>query len=95
MASRLGQVDGKSRGAAKQIGSRVNGKLGKAVKSESRWSVTGPGDFLHVPACLVHREINRPKDTSFRWVVIRSSSELIVVNLLDGIWEYTRCRISN
>jgi len=44
------------------------------------------GDFLHVPAWLVHREINRSKDTPFRWVVIRSSSEPIVVNLPDDSW---------
>jgi uncharacterized RmlC-like cupin family protein len=44
------------------------------------------GDFLHVPAWLVHREINRSKDTPFRWVVIRSTSEPIVVNLPDEVW---------
>ena len=45
------------------------------------------GDFLHVPAWLVHREINRSKDTPFRWVVIRSTSEPIVVNLPPDTWE--------
>ena len=45
------------------------------------------GDFLHVPAWLVHREINRSKDTPFRWVVIRSTSEPIVVNLPEDTWE--------
>ena len=45
------------------------------------------GDFLHVPAWLVHREINRSKDTPFRWVVIRSTSEPIVVNLPDDVWK--------
>jgi uncharacterized RmlC-like cupin family protein len=45
------------------------------------------GDFLHVPAFLVHREINRSKDTAFRWVVVRSSSEPIVVNLPDDMWK--------
>jgi uncharacterized RmlC-like cupin family protein len=44
------------------------------------------GDFLHVPAWLVHREINRSKDTPFRWVVIRSTSEPIVVNLPEDTW---------
>lgn len=44
------------------------------------------GDFLHVPAWLVHRETNRSKDTPFRWVVIRSTSEPIVVNLPDDTW---------
>ena len=45
------------------------------------------GDFLHVPGWLVHREINRSKDTPFRWVVIRSSSEPIVVNLRADTWK--------
>lgn len=44
------------------------------------------GDFLHVPAWLVHREINPSLDTPFRWVVVRSSSEPIVVNLPDDVW---------
>jgi uncharacterized RmlC-like cupin family protein len=44
------------------------------------------GDFIHVPAWLVHREINRSKDTPFRWVVVRSSSEPIVVNLPGDTW---------
>jgi uncharacterized RmlC-like cupin family protein len=45
------------------------------------------GDFLHVPAWLVHREINPSKDKPFRWVVVRSSSEPIVVNLPDDTWK--------
>jgi len=45
------------------------------------------GDFLHVPAWLVHREINPSRDLPFRWVVVRSSSEPIVVNLPDDAWE--------
>jgi uncharacterized RmlC-like cupin family protein len=44
------------------------------------------GDFLHVPAWLVHREINRSKDTPFRWIVIRSTSEPIVINLPPDTW---------
>jgi uncharacterized RmlC-like cupin family protein len=44
------------------------------------------GDFLHIPAWLVHREINPSEKTPFRWVVIRSSSEPIVVNLPDDVW---------
>jgi len=44
------------------------------------------GDFLHVPAWLVHREINQSKDTPFRWIVIRSTPEPIVVNLPDDTW---------
>lgn len=45
------------------------------------------GDFLHVPAWIVHREINRSEDTAFRWVVIRSSAEPIVVNLPADTWD--------
>jgi uncharacterized RmlC-like cupin family protein len=45
------------------------------------------GDFLHVPAWLVHREINRSKEFPFRWVVIRSTSEPIVVNLPEEAWK--------
>jgi uncharacterized RmlC-like cupin family protein len=59
-----------------------------------QWGVRGEnsvtvrtGDFLHVPGFLVHREINRSKDLAFRWVVVRSSSEPIVVNLPDETWK--------
>ncbi len=45
------------------------------------------GDFLHVPGWLVHREINRSKEAPFRWVVVRSTSEPIVVNLPEDAWE--------
>ena len=45
------------------------------------------GDFLHVPAWLVHREINPSKEIPFRWVVIRSTSEPIVVNLPEDAWK--------
>jgi uncharacterized RmlC-like cupin family protein len=44
------------------------------------------GDFLHVPAWLPHREVNPSKDVPFRWVVIRSSPEPIVVNLPADSW---------
>jgi uncharacterized RmlC-like cupin family protein len=45
------------------------------------------GDFLHVPAWLVHREINQSKEVPFRWVVIRSSSTPIIVNLPEDTWK--------
>ncbi|SRR5579871_1936303 len=58
------------------------------------WGPTGEysltaraGDFVHVPAWLVHREINPSMHAAFRWVVVRSSSEPIVVNLPDNAWE--------
>jgi hypothetical protein len=40
-----------------------------------------------VPAWLVHQEINRSKEFPFRWVVIRSTSEPVVVNLPEGYVE--------
>lgn len=49
-------------------------------------TIVGPGDFLHVPAGLPHREVNPSRSEPFRWVVVRSSSEPIVVNLPDDYW---------
>jgi uncharacterized RmlC-like cupin family protein len=45
------------------------------------------GDFLFVPAWLPHQEINPSDDTPFQWVVVRSTSEPIVVNLPDDFWD--------
>src|ERR1700721_4635655 len=39
------------------------------------------GDFLHVPSWLPHQEINPSKEHAFRWVVVRSTPEPIVVTL--------------
>ena len=44
------------------------------------------GDFLHVPGWLPHQELNPSKEHPFRWVVVRSTSEPIVVNLPDDFW---------
>jgi uncharacterized RmlC-like cupin family protein len=44
------------------------------------------GDFLYVPARLPHQEINHSSEVPFQWVVVRSSSEPIVVNLPDDFW---------
>ena len=44
------------------------------------------GDFHYVPARLPHQEINPSSDTPFLWVVVRSTSEPIVVNLPDDFW---------
>jgi uncharacterized RmlC-like cupin family protein len=50
-------------------------------------SVTvGAGDFLHVPSWLPHQELNPSKERPFRWVVVRSTPEPIVVNLPDDFW---------
>lgn len=53
-------------------------------------SVTvGVGDFLHVPGWLPHQELNPSKEHTFRWVVVRSTPEPIVVNLPDNFWTPT------
>lgn len=59
-----------------------------------RWGTHGEtsvtvyaGDFLHVPAWLVHQEINPSSEKSFRWIVVRSTPEPIVVNLPDDVWQ--------
>jgi uncharacterized RmlC-like cupin family protein len=61
-------------------------------ESYVRWGERGEhgvtvraGDFLRVPARLVHREINPSPEAPFRWVVVRSSSEPIVINLPDDV----------
>jgi uncharacterized RmlC-like cupin family protein len=44
------------------------------------------GDFLHVPSWLPHQEINLSDEHPFRWIVVRSTPEPIVVNLADNFW---------
>lgn len=44
------------------------------------------GDFLHVPSWLPHQESNPSKEHPFRWVVVRSTPEPIVVNLPGDFW---------
>lgn len=44
------------------------------------------GDFLHVPAWLIHQELNPSATLPFRWVVVRSTATPIVVNLPDSQW---------
>lgn len=44
------------------------------------------GDFLHLPGWLPHQEFNPSNENPFRWVVVRSTPEPIVVNLLDDFW---------
>ena len=60
---------------------------------EMRWGVRGEytawakaGDFLHVPAFLPHMEINLSVSEALRWVVVRSTSVPIVINLPDDAW---------
>jgi uncharacterized RmlC-like cupin family protein len=60
---------------------------------EVRWGEKGEyattartGDFLHVPAFVPHMEVNLSNSQSFRWVVVRSTSRPIVVNLPGDFW---------
>ncbi len=55
-------------------------------KGESS-GVVRAGDFLHVPAWLIHQEVNPSQETPFRWIVVRSTPDPIVVNLPDETWE--------
>ncbi|RZU43038.1 cupin domain-containing protein [Edaphobacter modestus] len=50
------------------------------------------GDFLHVPSWLPHQELNPSKEHPFRWVVVRSTPEPIVVNLPDDFWTPTNSK---
>ena len=49
-------------------------------------AIARAGDFLHIPAYLVHQEVNPSAAESFRWIVIRSTPEPIVFNLPDTTW---------
>jgi uncharacterized RmlC-like cupin family protein len=44
------------------------------------------GDFIHVPAFLLHMEINPSDSQPFRWIVVRSTSTPIVVNFPEDTW---------
>jgi uncharacterized RmlC-like cupin family protein len=65
--------------------------------SRVRWGEHGEseitvktGDFLHVPAWTPHMEINPSAEQPFRWIVVRSTPEPIVVNLPDDYWDKQR-----
>lgn len=49
----------------------------------------GPGDFVFIPAHIVHQEINASTAERTVWAVVRSGTEPIVVNLpeLDHLAE--------
>ena len=60
---------------------------------EVRWGARGEfaarakaGDFIHVPAFLPHMEINPSNSEPFLWVVVRSTSTPVVVNLPEHFW---------
>jgi uncharacterized RmlC-like cupin family protein len=64
---------------------------------EIRWGEHGEcaamartGDFIHVPAYLLHMEINPSEAEPFVWVVVRSTANPIVVNLPDDTWPQRR-----
>jgi uncharacterized RmlC-like cupin family protein len=44
------------------------------------------GDFLHIPVFTPHMEINLSQEKPFRWIVVRSTPDPIVVNLADDYW---------
>jgi len=50
-------------------------------------AVANPGDFIRVPPFLPHQETNPSGSVTFSWVVVRSTSEPIVVNLPAGYWD--------
>lgn len=50
-------------------------------------ALVGPGDFLHVPAWTPHMEVNPSAEKPFRWIVVRSTPDPIVVNLRDDFWQ--------
>jgi len=52
-------------------------------------AIVKAGDFLHVPSWLPHQELNTSIEHPFRWVVVRSTPEPIVVNLPDNFWTNT------
>jgi uncharacterized RmlC-like cupin family protein len=61
---------------------------------EVRWGEHGEfsarakaGDFIHVPGHVPHLEVNASQDKSFKWVVVRSTSTPIVINLPDTYWD--------
>jgi uncharacterized RmlC-like cupin family protein len=63
---------------------------------EIRWGAHGEfaaaakaGDFIHVPAYLLHMEVNPSASEPFLWVVVRSTATPIVVNLPDDTWPPT------
>src|SRR5687768_1819520 len=41
----------------------------------------GPGDFIYVPPCMPHQEINASSDEPLSCVVVRSGQDPVVVNL--------------
>jgi uncharacterized RmlC-like cupin family protein len=62
-------------------------------EAEVRWgergeerSVVRAGDFLHVPAWLIHQERNASAEKPFRWIVVRSTAAPVVVNLPAETW---------
>ena len=57
-------------------------------------AIVKAGDFLHVPQWLPHQELNPSNEHPFRWVVVRSTPDPIIVNLPDDFWPATDPRPS-
>jgi len=58
-------------------------RWGEHGESEARVQAE---DFLHVPAWTPHMEINPSPTQAFRWIVVRSTPDPIVVNLPNDYW---------
>jgi len=61
-------------------------------KSKVRWGSRleheadlEPGDFLFIPPCMPHQEINPSPNQATQWVVVRNGQEAIVVNLTKAL----------
>ena len=60
------------------ISGRLTMRWGDRLEHSSE---AGPGDFIFVPAQLVHQEINRSDNETVTSVVARGGSENIVINV--------------
>jgi len=54
---------------------RIAIRWGERLESRAE---AGPGDFIYIPANLVHQEINESADTAVESIVIRSGDNVVV-----------------
>jgi uncharacterized RmlC-like cupin family protein len=59
------------------------GRLGWGRRLEHEADLEA-GDFLFIPACMPHQEINPSADQPALWIVVRSGPEAVVVPLAPG-----------
>jgi uncharacterized RmlC-like cupin family protein len=76
-----------------KTGAHHHGELESVIyvvrgKARMRWgerleyvAEAGPGDFIFVPPCVPHQEINASADEPLECVLVRSDQEAVVVNL--------------